>query len=298
VTDLEHVLGPRLNDLADYLTEPVGTVPAGAAIARYRRQRRTRAGLAAVAAAVALIAIGVPTAMSTLGAGRPGGGTAHQGPAAPSPDWSVTLPADGTGSSGVTTHVELDPPPPGAAADAQAVLEQEQLHATAALLGAQGPVRLTGPARWGSCPKAAPGLSAALHTDVVYWQGALPGGPDGCQFANAAGTAGSSSPEDRLSVGIGFLRGATVIQMEHGVLGSAATSGGRCAVADAPEVAASAELQRCTLPGEVRTYLDVPDAGGAGIWVLSVTVGDRYPGDPAGTALAAVTRAAQSAFGG
>lgn len=296
MTDLEHVLGPRLHDLADHLVEPSATVPAGTAIARYRRQRRARAGLAAVAATVALIAIGVPTAMTTLGAGHPaGGGTAR--PGTPSPHVSVTPPTKATGGAGVTTPVKIVPPTPGAAADAQAALEQAQLKSSVALLAADGPVRLTSPAHWGSCPNAAPGLSYALHTDVVYWQGSLPGGPGGCQFANTAGTSGTSVPENRLSVGIGFLTGTTTQQMQASIASSDGAAGSRCTHVDADPVAPRAELQRCTLSGEVRTYLSVPDAGGAGIWVLGVTVGDRYPGDSA-DALAAITRAAQAAFGG
>jgi len=276
VTDLEHVLGPRLNDLADYLTEPVGTVPAGAAIARYRRQRRTRAGLAAVAAAVALIAIGVPTAMTTLGAGRPAGG----------------------GTAGGGTSPVPPAPPQSAVRDAQAALEQAQLKAIVALLAADGPVRLTAPAQWGSCPNAAPALSSTLHTDVVSWYGSLPGGPDGCQFANAAGTARNAPPEDRLSVGIGFRLDASTGLAQTGAPSSESAADAGCVQVDAAPVAPGAELQRCSVPGAARYYLTVPDPAAAGVWVLGVTAGDRYPGDPAGPALAAVTQVARSAFGG
>jgi hypothetical protein len=280
VNDLERVLGPRLHDLADEMVGPHPAVPAADAIARHRRQRRTRAGTAALAVAVALVAVGVPTGMSVLGAGHgatAGGETA--GTTEPSPTGASTAPSD-----------------TAAEASAAESLAKEQLgKLTLQMLITQRvpqPLRLTAPPAWGHCPQASV-LSTVAGTPWAYWQGHLPGGPDGCQYVAADGAVSTSTPETRESVGIGFLTGTTVEQMKAGVAGSDSSSGGNCV---STSVSPDGLLQRCLSTGQLRYYLTLPDTGGRGIWVLSVITGDRYSGDP-GMALHAVTAAAETAFG-
>jgi hypothetical protein len=295
VNDLERVLGPRLHDLADEMVGPHPAVPAADAIARHRRQRRTRAGTAALAVAVALVAVGVPTGMSVLGAGHgataggetAGGDTAGgetAGTTEPSPTGASTAPSD--------TAAEASA---GEASAAESLAKERlgklSLQALIAQRVAQ-PLRLTAPAAWGNCPPASV-LSTVAGTPWAYWQGHLPGGPDGCQYVAADGAVSTSTPETRESVGIGFLTGTTVEQMKAGVAGSDSSSGGNCV---STSVSQDGLLQRCLSTGQLRYSLTLPDTGGRGIWVLSVITGDRYSGDP-GMALQAVTAAAETAFG-
>jgi hypothetical protein len=281
VNDLEHVLGSRLHDLADEMTGPHPAVPAADAIARHRRQRRARMGTAAVAVVVALVAAGVPTGVSLLGAGTSGGGTTA---GTPTPAAPTSTPDAGTPTGA-----------PAAESAAESAAREAAAHAELQLLmlaRLPQPLRLTAPAAWGTCPEVASVLSRQLGTPWVYWQGHLPGGPRGCEYVDAAGAAGTSTPETRQSVGIGFLTGTTVAQMQAGVASGDADPALDCA---SSPVSGDAILQRCVVAGELRYALTVADTGGTGIWVLSVSTGDRYSGDP-GTALQAVTRAAEAVF--
>jgi hypothetical protein len=282
VNDLEHVLGSRLHDLADEMAGPHPAVPAADAIARHRRQRRARMSMAAVAVVVALVAAGVPTGVSLLGAGSSGGDTTA---GTPTPAAPTSTPAAGT-------------PPGNAAAEsaAESAAREASGKAVLQLLLMQRvaqPLRLTAPATWGACPQASV-LSTVTGTPWIYWQGRLPGGPNGCQYMVADGAAGTSTPETRESVGIGFLTGTTVEQMRAGVASADSAPGNDCV---STPVSQNGLLQRCEVTGQLRYYLTVPDLGGRGIWVLSVVTGDRYGGDP-GMALQAVTAAAVKAFGG
>lgn len=277
MNDLEHDLPGRLSALADELTPPAD--PAGQAAAakgRYRRQRRTRAGLAAVAVAVVAIGIGVPTALGSLSGAPPTGGTAGVPSSAP-----TAAPATDDVSL-AEAQARLAAVAADRAADSSAELARAVGQVTA-------PLRLTAPATFGPCPDGAPALSTGLGVPVTYWQGHLPGGPAGCQWA----TGTSGLPADRFAVGIGFLTGTTAAQMQAGV----ASSGEQCTTAAVPAVHPQAELQRCTQGDAVEWYLDVPDTSGRGIWVLNATVGTSSTGPTAGTGLAQVAALATATWG-
>lgn len=284
MNDLEQVLGSRLHDLADEMTGPSPNLPAGEAISRHHRERRARAGMAALAVVVALVAVGVPTGMSLLGAGPSGhGATAGNGTTTPVATTPTTPATDLTDSAAARSAAESATKE----AEAQAVLQR--------LMAQQvtQPLRLTAPARWGACPQTSH-LSAVANAPFVYWQGHLPSGPDGCQYVVAPGAAGTSTPATREWVGIGFLTGTTVEQMNAGVAASDSSSGGDCV---SSPMSGNAVLQRCLGPDDLHYSLTVPDTGGRGIWVLTVSTGLQYSVDP-GMALEAVTFAAERAFPG
>jgi hypothetical protein len=282
VNDLEHVLGPRLHDLADQMAGPDPVVPAADAIARHGRQRRARAGMAALAVVVALVAVGVPTGMSLLGAGH--------GATAGTPARTSTPPAEVTAGPSAAESSAAE----SAAQEALGKAVLQQLIAQRVT----EPLRLTAPATWGDCPPATV-LTTASGTPWSYWQGHLPGGPDGCEYLAGDGPPGTSTqesqewPETQEWVSVGFLTGTTTEQMNAGVAASDSSSGDTCV---STNVSQNGLLQRCQGPAALHYVITVPDTGGKGIWVLSVFTGDRYDGDP-GMALQAVTAMAQKTFG-
>jgi hypothetical protein len=155
--------------------------------------------------------------------------------------------------------------------------------------------RLTAPTRFpGTCPDLSARLSQAFGTAMTYWQGHLPRGPEGCQYATVLSTAAGSLPQDRFWVNIGFLTGTTADQMQRGVN----ASGNACQAVDMPRAAAQAALDRCAR-GDLDVVYDllVPDTSGAGIWVLSTGAGTRYSGVAASEALVTIADAAESIYG-
>ena len=156
--------------------------------------------------------------------------------------------------------------------------------------------RLSAPTRFpGTCPDLSARLSQAFGTAMTYWQGDLPRGPEGCQYATVPSTAAGSMPQDRFWVNIGFLTGTTADQMQRG----AHNPGSACPAVDVPRAAAQAALDRCAR-GDLDVVYDlyVPDTSGAGIWVLSTGAGTRYSGVPASDAMVTIADAAQSIYGG
>lgn len=155
--------------------------------------------------------------------------------------------------------------------------------------------RLTAPTRFpGTCPDLSARLRQAFGTAMTYWQGHLPGGPRGCQYATVPSSAAGSLPQDRFWVNIGFLTGTTADQMQRG----AHDPSSACPAVDVPRAAAQAALDRCA-HGDLDVIYDllVPDTSGAGIWVLSTGAGTRYSGVPASEALVTIADAAQSIWG-
>ena len=208
------------------------------------------------------------------------GGCAFSSAASPAATPAATSSSATARPGGASTSAPTDP----AHADLQAVADS-----------VAHPYRLRAPARFpGTCPDLDVALSQAFGTAMRHWQGHLPGGPSGCQYATVPSTAAGSLPQDRFWVNIGFLTGTTADQMQRGVHGA----GGPCPAVDVPRAASQAALDRCVHPGlDVAYDLYVPDTSGAGIWVLSTGAGARYSGVPASKAVVTIADAAQTIYG-
>jgi hypothetical protein len=288
-------LSARLHDLADDLAGPAPAVSASDAVARYRHRRRTRAGLIAVAAAVAVIAVGVPVVGNSL----------SSAPATPAAPATTTVPT--TSSSAPISPAETEASLASSAASSAAndgarSQELADLQAVAAQL--TSPVALTSPTDWdqwapdgvpypmqtgtvnvdmATCPHLAAGLSAALGQEMSYWVGALPLGPVGCQWVNTPLRYGSDPYNYTYVLTVGFLQNGTppdgVPSYEH--------QGQPCPTVPVPSVDPQAVLTRCDDGTGVDLQLTLPDARGAGTWVLdaSARAGAPHTADEALIAL-------------
>jgi hypothetical protein len=277
-------LSARLHDLADDLAGPAPAVSASDAVARHRHRRRTRAGLIAVAAAVAVIAVGVPAVGSSLS-------SAPASPAAP----AITTTPSAPSTLDAQRSAELSSASSAAESardDAARVQELASLQAAAAQLTA--PVALTSPPDWdrwapdgvpypmqtgaenvdmATCPHLAAGLSAALGQEMSYWVGALPLGPAGCYWVNTPLRYGSDPYDYTYVLTVGFLQNGTppdgVPSYEH--------QGQLCPTVPLPAVDPQAVLTRCDTGSGVELQLSLPDARGAGTWVLDAQVRTDAP---------------------
>jgi hypothetical protein len=197
-----------------------------------------------------------------------------------------------------------------AVAEAAAASAEEHAALQQAAAGLPGPVALTSPAGWdrwlpagkpypgasaeddvSTCPHLAAGLSAALGQRMSYWVGTLPDGPMGCQWAPVP--LSYDGPYDYpYLLGVGFLGGGTapdrVPSYEH--------QGRPCPTTAVPAVAAQAVLTRCETDTGVELELTLPDARGAGTWVLDAQA-RTDAGHPAEQALAALVQGAVDAYG-
>ena len=316
MSDLERLLPPRLQALADDLTPSLDLVgQATSARERHRRRRRPRVGVPAVVVAVVAIAVGVPTAFSALSA--PDGGR-------------VAVPSAGTTTSAVPTD-----PTAQARAKAQALAEQAAASAAAesaaaaaspgpgrididpaakavidgkvakgaaeltdALVAVDSPVRLGTPPAGAACPDAGAVLTQGLGTHVAYEQGELTDPRDGCQWSSDGDAEWASQPEVRLTVGVNYRAipvetAASMVQQ-----GRAVAQPGQCLSVPDANVHPQAALQRCVNGSWVEWYLYVPSADGAGTWILSVFIGDDLAGPDGGPALTQVAALASSVWGG
>ena len=260
-------VGEELAALAGELTWPDPTVPPEAVAARRGRRRRTRVGLAGAAlAAAGLLGVGVPAAADRLG---------------PPP-----VEAD-AGETAPTTRTPTAREVEEARQAARSALED-----AAVVLGAAP--ALTSPAEWDqwlpegrpaqgstgqededTCPPLAGRLSADLGLPMAYWTGALPRGPVGCTWVPGPVPLSQGGPYDYAQVvSVGFVAGSapTTIEELRTLLLPGAGRGAPCPSADVP---GGGVLVGCTGPTdgyEAPLALAVPDARGAGVWVLSATV--------------------------
>ncbi len=262
-------VGEQLAVLADELTWPDPTVPPEAVADRRRRQRRTRGGLAVAAVALAgVLAAGVPAASAWLGP--------------PPAERAVEEPADETAV------------PTLSAAEAEEARQAALPRLQAAVAGLGEPLVLTSPAEWDqwlpegrpaqgdtgqedeyTCPPLAERLSADLGIPMGYWTGALPRGPVGCTWVPGPVPLSQGGPYDYAQVvSVGFVAGdgTAVEELRTVLLPGAGRGPVPCPAADVPGGGA---LISCTGPTggyEAPLVLAVPDARGAGSWVLSATV--------------------------
>jgi DNA-directed RNA polymerase specialized sigma24 family protein len=262
-------VGEELAVLADELTWPDPTVPAGAVTDRRRRQRRTRGGIAAAAVALAAaLGAGVPVAADLLGPAPAGRTTAEPAPA---------------------------PGPSLSAAEAEEARQAALPRLQAAVAGLGDPLTLTSPAEWDqwlpegrpaqgetgqedeyTCPPLSERLSADLGIPMGYWTGALPRGPVGCTWVPGPVPLSQGGPYDYAQVvSVGFVAGGdgtAVEELRTVLLPGAGRGPVPCPAADVPGGGALISCAGPTGGYEAPLVLAVPDARGAGVWVLSATV--------------------------
>jgi hypothetical protein len=295
-------LSARLQVLADDLTGPDPAVSAPDAIARYRHRRRARAGLIAVVAAVAVIAVGVPVVGNSLS-------SAPAGPAAPAPHTTTPPPPQTPTSRLDPSDRALETATPAASSAAVPAEEQAALQAVAAQL--TSPVSLTSPTEWdqwlpagkpypgasteddiSTCPHLADGLTAALGQKMSYWIGTLPSGPVGCEWVPVPLKYGPDPYDYAYVLSVGFLGDGTapdgVPSYEH--------QGQLCPTVPVPSVDPLAVLTRCDTGTGVDLQLTLPDARGAGTWVLDAQARTDAP-HTADEALRALVHGAGLAYG-
>jgi hypothetical protein len=295
-------LSARLQVLADDLTGPDPVVSAPDAIARYRHRRRARAGLIAVVAAVAVIAVGVPVVGNSLS-------SAPATPAAPAPH-TTTPPPPQTPTSGLDpSDRPLETATSAASSAAVSAEELAALQAVAAQL--TSPVSLTSPTEWdqwlpagkpypgasteddiSTCPHLADGLTAALGQKMSYWIGTLPSGPVGCEWVPVPLKYGPDPYDYAYVLSVGFLGDGTapdgVPSYEH--------QGQPCPTVPVPSVDPLAVLTRCDTGTGVDLQLTLPDARGAGTWVLDAQARSDGP-HTADEALRALVHGVGLAYG-
>jgi DNA-directed RNA polymerase specialized sigma24 family protein len=260
----------QLAVLADELTRSDPTVPPAAVADRRRRRGRARAGLALAGAVLAgVLAAGVPAVP-----GWPGAAGEQATPA--------------TGPGGEPAGVLA-----GAGAGEAARDALPRLTTAAAVLGA--PPVLTSPAEWDqwlpegrpaqsltgradedTCPPLTDRLSADLGIPMGYWTGALPRGALGCTWVPVPVPMSVGGPYDYAQVvSVGFVAdgdGSAIEELRTVLLPGAGRGVVPCPAVDVPGGGA---LISCTGPAggyEAPLVLAVPDARGAGVWVLSATV--------------------------
>jgi hypothetical protein len=265
-----HGVGEELAALADELTWPDPTVPPEAVAVRRRRQRRARTGIAGAAVVLAgLLGVGVPAATGWLGP-----------------------PPVEAGAGDPTAAPTTRTPTAGEAEEARQAA-RSTLEDAAAVLGA--PPALTSPAEWDqwlpegrpaqsltgradedTCPPLADRLSADLGIPMGYWTGALPRGALGCTWVPRPVPMSVGGPYDYAQVvSVGFVAdgdGTAIGELRTALLPGAGRGVVPCPAVDVPGGGA---LISCTGPAggyEAPLVLAVPDARGAGVWVLSATV--------------------------
>ena len=298
---LERELSARLNGLADELTGGAGA-DAGGAVTRWRHRRRTRRTLTAVAAVVAAVAIGAPVAAGSLSTSPTPVDVARPVPI-------PSVPAPTTPSTAVPT----DRPVTADAAEAvlteggaeaygkepiPEVSEAERLRLTAdaeadlARVAAELPssLVLTSPTEWdqwlpeskpypgrdteediATCPVLSEGLSSALGQRMSYWIGTLPSGPYGCQWAPVPLLY--DTIDYPFLVSVGFLSdGTTPETYARSTLDWVPQRDPTPCPATA--AAGAGMLVRCASGDQAVFQLAVPDARGAGTWVV-IAMADR-----------------------
>jgi hypothetical protein len=268
VNDLENVVASRLHSLAEELAreiDVVGQVREGRA--RFRRRRRQRTGVALAAVAVGALVVGLPPAIGAL--------SSSQDPAR-----DAARPSPTTAAAPADTDRE-----DSAQARAEQALRNARLHSLAEELRATlqartVPLSLGAPVATGNCPERAPTVNSAFGAALAeHSSGAAEGD---CLWR---------TPEGDLQVALGFMAGGTIDQIHADV--DAETAGAGCYPTALPGSLTFTALALCEEEGGTGWHLRVMDATGTGFWLISVTVGDRSPEDPAST-VAAVLDAADA----
>ena len=283
MTELERDLTNRLHGLADDLADG-GDVAAEGAVALWRRRRRTRRTLGAVAALVAAVAIGAPAAAGQLSSAPDPGDVARPLPATISP---TTPPTTAPPSASVPSRAPESAAASAALDAAQEARAQRDLAELTTELA--GPVVLTSPSAWdqwlpgmkpypgsdtaddiSTCPVLSDGLSSALGQRMSYWIGTLPMGPVGCTWAPVP--LQYDTIDYPFTVSVGFLGdGTTPAQLA----GTAVTVvDGRPASCPSIAMPGGGMLYECWNQGTSSFELAVPDARGAGVWVLDADADD------------------------
>jgi hypothetical protein len=291
VNDLDRDLADRLRGLADDLSGRSAGVRAEEVVLRHRRQRRNLRVLSGVAAVVAVVAVGVPAAVGSLSAAPhpadvagPGATTSVPGATtAPTPS---TTPTPGTARAGEpATSAAPTGFPPVSAAEAGARLAAAQADLARLAGELTEPVVLTSPSAWdewlpgmkpypgasteediATCPVLSAGLTAALGHKVSYWTGTLPRGPVGCTWAPVP--LQYDTIDYPFTVSVGFLGDGTTAAQEAGSLVTV-INGDQPRSCPETELPGGAVLTECWNAGSTSIGLAVPDARGAGVWVLS-----------------------------
>ena len=270
MNDLERDLTDRLHGLADDLAGHSAGVPVEAAVTRHRQQRRNRRVLTGVAVLVAVVVVGVPATVGSLSA---------------SPDQGDVARPEATTSAPHTTTASTPTPGTTSPADPTAAATSFPPVSTAEAGELTEPVVLTSPSAWdqwlpgmkpypgasteedmATCPVLSSGLTAALGHRMSYWVGTLPMGPSGCTWAPVP--LQYDTIDYPFTVSVGFLGDGTTAAQEAG---SQVTviNGDQPRSCPAAELPGGAVLTECWNAGTTSIGLAVPDARGAGVWVLS-----------------------------
>jgi hypothetical protein len=268
MNEMDTVLRTRLHSLAEDLTRatPAASSHADSARARFRRHRRTRAGLALASAAVVTAVVAVPVIGSLSSSPAPGHDAAHSSP-------TTSASPSGTESADISQRRAEQ-----AATDARLHSLAEDLRN--ALQARATSLSLDAPADAGSCTERAPTVNSAFGATLAEHSSGA-----------AAGDCVWSTPDGDLQVALGFMAGGTVDQINADV--DAETARGRCLPTALPGSLTFTAGALCEEDGGTGWHIRVMDTGGTGFWLLSVTVGDQRPQDPAAT-VAAVLDAADA----
>jgi hypothetical protein len=268
MNEIETVLHTRLHSLAEDLT---GTTTAfshaayaDSARARFRRRRRTRTGLAVAAAAVVAAVVGVPVIGDPSSSPDPGRGAAHPAP-------TTSAPPSDTGSEDISQQRAERA---ATAARLQSLADELR----AALQSRATPLSLEGPATAGSCPERAPTVNSDFGAALAEHSSGA-----------AAGDCVWRTPDGDLQVALGFMAGGTIDQIHSDVDAETARAG--CLTTALPASVTFAAVALCPEDGATGWHFRIMDTTGTGFWVLSVTVGDERPQDPAATVVAVLEAA-------
>jgi hypothetical protein len=122
-----------------------------------------------------------------------------------------------------------------------------------------------------TCPALAAGLSAALGHRMSYWTGTLPMGPVGCTWAPVP--LQYDTIDYPFTVSVGFVSDGTTAAQQAG---SAVTvlNGDQPRSCPTTGLPGGAVLAACWGTGRTSIELAVPDARGAGVWVLDADAKD------------------------
>ncbi|MGY1848754.1 MULTISPECIES: hypothetical protein [unclassified Blastococcus] len=334
MNDVEQFLPARLTALADSIAAG-GRVSPDDVVARHRQRRRTRAGVLSTVAAMVVIAVGVPATVGSLSSAPAGPAAPAPATVVPDrtseaersasaeADRAAAAEAEAERASAAEAEAErasaeeAQAGVAAAAAQAAAAAAAPELEATAAALG--GPVVLRSPAEWdrwlpagkpypgvsteedmATCPRLSARLGEALDDEFSYWTGTLPAGPSGCTWVPVP--LSYDGPYDyAYLVDVGFLGdGTTVEQLRSTYVmggGQAEYPGATpCPSADVPGGGALILCPGMDERYDARWSLAVPDARGAGVWVLSATA-QSSTGRSSAEALTVLTEQLRDIYG-
>jgi hypothetical protein len=280
----------------------------GGRAVRGRRRRVVAIGAGAAALALGAALLLVPSSPADPGTAAPG--TSAPSASERAPASSAASPA----ASSAVRAAQASAAEASAAAAAAQQAAQPDLDAVVATLG--GPVVLTSPTAWdqwlpdgkpypgasteediATCPRLADRLTAAFGMRMSYWTGTLPNGPRGCSWVPVP--LSYDGPYDYgYLVDVGFLGdGTTVDDLRRQFFDRVPEDPTPCPLAEVPGPGAGGVLIRCGGMDDrydAQFVLAVPDARGAGVWVLaaSAQLDEAHPSSYALTTLVdAVTRA-------